>query len=392
MTTSINLQAAGQTLGAELRSSLQKAADTLSSQFSSALEQAIDSVVKQAAPSEAGSTNAAAATAAETSPGTAPSVANATGPTASTGSPAANTIAWQAPWRKGAETASQYLHDKTADHTTRYSGKPDMATFMQATGASVSTANALLYGVVAGVEEYRDWGAIMASDDPVLAARQATGALYNSDLPYTSDSGFKPTDNQTLASAGNFAWLDVNDRQSLWVMNNRGEAISQVPMSAPDILRTSRDFGLDIGALSTLADQMDARGVRYLPGALHAGSDQGVNLRDLAQGGMGSTYDWTSDPLAHLKGPGAQDAVAANALMAQEMGLKRGASTGQTAPASAPAANGSAPAASNTDNTATSPADVEALGKQLTETLLAQFQSALKGWQANAAGSSSQVT
>ena len=379
MTSISNTQAAGLSAGADLRSSLQKNAETLSSQFGSALAQAIDSVMKQATPTVAGSGDASAApvTAKDTSSGTAP---------------AADNSAWQAPWRMGADTASQYLHDKTADHTTRYSGKPNLATFMEATGASASTANALLYGVVAGVEEYRDWGAIMASDDPVLAARQATGALYNSDLPYTSENAFKPTDRQTLASAGNFAWLDVNDRQSLWVMNNQGEAISQVPMSAPDILRTSRDFGLDIGALSTLADQMDAKGVRYLPGALHAGSDQGVDLRDLAQGGMGSAYDWTSDPLAHLKGPGAQDAVAANALMAQEMGLKRGASTGQTAPASAPAANGSAPAASNTDNTATSPADVEALGKQLTETLLAQFQSALKGWQANAAGSSSQVT
>ena len=379
MTSISNTQAAGLSAGADLRSSLQKTAETLSSQFGSALAQAIDSVMKQATPTVAGSGDASAApvTAKDTSSGTAP---------------AADNSAWQAPWRMGADTASQYLHDKTADHTTRYSGKPNLATFMEATGASASTANALLYGVVAGVEEYRDWGAIMASDDPVLAARQATGALYNSDLPYTSENAFKPTDRQTLASAGNFAWLDVNDRQSLWVMNNQGEAISQVPMSAPDILRTSRDFGLDIGALSTLADQMDAKGVRYLPGALHAGSDQGVDLRDLAQGGMGSAYDWTSDPLAHLKGPGAQDAVAANALMAQEMGLKRGASTGQTAPASAPAANGSAPAASNTDNTATSPADVEALGKQLTETLLAQFQSALKGWQANAAGSSSQVT
>lgn len=379
MTSISNTQAAGLSAGADLRSSLQKTAETLSSQFGSALAQAIDSVMKQATPTVAGSGNASAApvTAKDTSSGTAP---------------AADNSAWQAPWRMGADTASQYLHDKTADHTTRYSGKPNLATFMEATGASASTANALLYGVVAGVEEYRDWGAIMASDDPVLAARQATGALYNSDLPYTSENAFKPTDRQTLASAGNFAWLDVNDRQSLWVMNNQGEAISQVPMSAPDILRTSRDFGLDIGALSTLADQMDAKGVRYLPGALHAGSDQGVDLRDLAQGGMGSAYDWTSDPLAHLKGPGAQDAVAANALMAQEMGLKRGASTGQTAPASAPAANGSAAAASNTDNTATSPADVEALGKQLTETLLAQFQSALKGWQANAAGSSSQVT
>lgn len=379
MTSISNTQAAGLSAGADLRSSLQKTAETLSSQFGSALAQAIDSVMKQATPTVAGSGDASAApvTAKDTSSGTAP---------------AADNSAWQAPWRMGADTASQYLHDKTADHTTRYSGKPNLATFMEATGASASTANALLYGVVAGVEEYRDWGAIMASDDPVLAARQATGALYNSDLPYTSENAFKPTDRQTLASAGNFAWLDVNDRQSLWVMNNQGEAISQVPMSAPDILRTSRDFGLDIGALSTLADQMDAKGVRYLPGALHAGSDQGVDLRDLAQGGMGSAYDWTSDPLAHLKGPGAQDAVAANALMAQEMGLKRGASTGQTAPASATAANGSAAAASNTDNTATSPADVEALGKQLTETLLAQFQSALKGWQANAAGSSSQVT
>ena len=74
-------------------------------------------------------------------------------------------------------TGSQYLHAKTADHDTRHSGKPDTATFMRATGADFSTASSLLYGVVGSNTDYRDWNAIMASGDPVQAARQATGGL-----------------------------------------------------------------------------------------------------------------------------------------------------------------------------------------------------------------------
>ena len=341
MSTTIHTQAPTQATAPVLRGSLPKTADAPGSPFGDTLAQTIDSAARQAEPA--------------------------------------------------ARTGSQYLHDKTAGHNTRHSGKPDTATFMKATGADFATTSSLLYGVVGSNTDFRDWNAIMAAADPVQAARQATGALYNSDLPYTSGTGFKPSAAQTVAASGNFAWLEVDQHEGLWLMNNQGEALRQIPVSAPDILRNARDFGFDTGDLAALADQMDARGVAYAPGMLHAASNHGVDLRDLARGGMGAAYDWTSDPLAHLKGPGAQDALAANVQLAHELGLKPG--TIAVASTAIPAANlASSPPASAHQAVAPAPAlptataavgasSLEDLSKQLTDTLLAQLQNALKSWQ-----------
>ena len=318
MSTTIHTQAPAQATAPALRGSPPKTADAPGKPFGDTLAQTIDSAARQAEPAAR---------------------------TGSTAQP----------------TGSQYLHAKTADHDTRHSGKPDTATFMKATGADFSTASSLLYGVIGSNTDYRDWNAIMAAGDPVLAARQATGALYNSDLPYTSDNGFKTSDAQTVAASGNFAWLNVDQREGLWIMNNHGEALRQLPASAPDILRAARDFGLDTADLATLADQMDAKGTAH----------PSVDLRSLAQGGMGTAHDWTSDPLAHLKGPGAQDTLAANVQLAQELGLAPGTDT--VARTAAPPAVPTAAAGG-----ASSP---ENLGNQLTNTLLAQMQNALKNWQ-----------
>ena len=290
MSTTIHTQAPTQATAPVLRGSLPKTADAPGSPFGDTLAQTIDSAARQAEPA--------------------------------------------------ARTGSQYLHDKTAGHNTRHSGKPDTATFMKATGADFATTSSLLYGVVGSNTDFRDWNAIMAAADPVQAARQATGALYNSDLPYTSGTGFKPSAAQTVAASGNFAWLEVDQHEGLWLMNNQGEALRQIPVSAPDILRNARDFGFDTGDLAALADQMDARGVAYAPGMLHAASNHGVDLRDLARGGMGAAYDWTSDPLAHLKGPGAQAAVAANAQLARELGLSPAGTSGKASTLSTSSSTG----------------------------------------------------
>lgn len=311
MSTTIHTQAPTQATAPALRGSLPKTADAPGSPFGDTLAQTIDSAARQAEPA--------------------------------------------------ARTGSQYLHAQTADHDTRHGGKPDTASFMKATGADFSTASSLLYGVIGSNTDYRDWNAIMASGDPVQAARQATGALYNSDLPYTSGNGFKPSAAQTVAASGNFAWLNVDQREGLWIMNNHGEALRQLPASAPDILRAARDFGLDTADLDTLADQMDAKGTAH----------PSVDLRSLAQGGMGTSHDWTSDPLAHLKGPGAQDTLAANVQLAQELGLAPGTDTAARTAAPPAVPTAAAGGASSPEN----------LGNQLTNTLLAQMQNALKNWQ-----------
>lgn len=300
-----------------------------------------------------------------------------------TGGPATTTLVpdkggtvWRAPWLTEIEHSERYLHNANANHETRQQGKPNVAEFMQATGSDASTASQLLYGVVSGATDFRNWDAIMSSNDPVLAARQATGALYNSDLPYSDGQGIKPSASEIIAAEGNFAWLKIDNRESLWLMDKQGEALRQVAMSAPEILRATRDYGLNPADLAPLADQMDARQVRYAPGALYPGSDGGVDLRNLAQGGLGAAYDWTSDPLAHLKGPGAQDAVAADALMAREMGLQR---------TPVKLANMSTlPLANTPVASANGLADMDALSSQSTQNLIAQLQNALMGSQTGA--------
>lgn len=372
MTTSISSASSPQPIQtAAQHNALQQTVDSLSAQFSSTLGKALEQALQQRQ-----ATTTPIADAGQTA-------ARAAAQSTDTTAPAAN---WQAPWRKGAESAGQYLHGASADAAQRQQGKPDMAQFMQASGCDAATASSLLYGVVGSNQDFRDWNAIMGAADPVLAARQATGALYQSSLPYTDGSGFQPDSEQTLAAAGSFAWLKVEEREGLWLMNSQGEALRQVPLSSPDILRNARDFGLDLNDLSALADQMDAKAIQYAPGSLHPGSDHGVDLRSLARGGLGSTYDWTSDPLAHLKGPGAQAAVAANAQMAREMGLSRTPLDLGLGAVGRPPAPGAAPATGTPTGTATATAPdgatgIEALGKELTDSLLAQFQSTLKGWQ-----------
>lgn len=366
MTTISSTQAAsptGSTTAAQA-TRLQDTVHALAQTFATALLESLGSSTRAAAPA-ASSTQA-------TTTATASGAASTSAATAERNSTAAP---WRAPWLAGAENASSYLHAPDADAATRQSGKPDTATFMKATGADFSTASSLLYGVMGSNEDFRDWNAIMAAPDPVLAARQATGAQYQSSLPYASQGGgFTPGADQILAQSGPYAWLRVEDREGLWLLDGQGQALRQMPLSAPDILRASRDFGMDVGKLTDLADQMDALGVRYQPGQMHAGSNHGVDLRSLASGGMGAAYDWTSDPLARLKGPGAQDAVAANARLAQELGLTP--YRGAVATAGGNAGHVAAPAhpGPETANTAgTGGADSNALLEQL----LAQLQAAL---------------
>lgn len=222
--------------------------------------------------------------------------------------------ALKAPWVATGETAGKYL--LAAGSTAQRDAKPSIAQFMEATGTDFESASSTLYGVIGSNQDLRDWNAIMAADDPLLAARQATGALYASDLAYGNANSFHPSEEQTLASSGSFAWLDVDSRQGLWLMDGQGGALRQLPLSAPDILRAARDFGADPADLEGLADQMDTKGLSYQPAGM-----QNLDLRNLAQGGKGSNTDWTSDPLAHLKGDSGMRTLAANIQLARELGL-----------------------------------------------------------------------
>lgn len=56
--------------------------------------------------------------------------------------------------------------------------KPNIAQFMDATGADFNTASEVLYGLVGSNQDRRDWKKVMASKDPYTAAVAGLGQMY----------------------------------------------------------------------------------------------------------------------------------------------------------------------------------------------------------------------
>lgn len=56
--------------------------------------------------------------------------------------------------------------------------RPTIGDFMNKAGVDFRTAASMLHGVVGSNQDTRDWAAIMASDDPLTASRQATYDMY----------------------------------------------------------------------------------------------------------------------------------------------------------------------------------------------------------------------
>jgi hypothetical protein len=230
--------------------------------------------------------------------------------------------AWQPPWMAGASAANQYLLPVTTPVDELGAGKPTLAAFMQVTGGDVSSSVEALYGSIGANKDYRDWTKIMASSDPLLAARQASQALYNSaDIDFAPASAKQADSLNTVASAGNFAYLDQDGQKGLYVVDGQGRLLRNVNMDAPSILRAAESFGLDLAPLADLADQLDEAGVAYAPGKVFTGSNAGVDLKDLAGGGLGAAYDWRVDPNVGRKGSGAAAAQAADSALASRVGL-----------------------------------------------------------------------
>ncbi len=106
------------------------------------------------------------------------------------------------------------------------------------------------------------------------------------------------------------------------------------------LLETSRHFGIDRENFRALGEALDAAGIGYRPYALYpgTGSNHGIDLADLADGGLGTVYDWTEDPFAHLKGPSALYSLAHARAVAQACGVRRPAAEVASAPAGPPPA------------------------------------------------------
>lgn len=100
-----------------------------------------------------------------------------------------------------------------------------------------------------------------------------------------------------------------------------GTALTSSIVSAPELYKKAELFGIDLSGIGELGNKLDKMGVKYKPNELYAGSDAGVDLQDIARGGMGSAFDWTKDPMAHLKGPSAISSLATNQALAQRLGV-----------------------------------------------------------------------
>ena len=159
---------------------------------------------------------------------------------------------------------------------TSRAARPNMREFMDATGASSQDASELLYGVIGSNGDYRDWGAIMASDNPIDAARVATGQLYNSSLTYemvNSASYGTPafadelaakslTDDTTLGKQGNFALHATDDTSSLMAVSSSGLLLRGAGSSQEQIERTAWLFGFTTEGLGSLADKAETAALK----------------------------------------------------------------------------------------------------------------------------------
>lgn len=153
--------------------------------------------------------------------------------------------------------------------------KPNVAEFMSKTGLDVKEASKLLYGSLGAIPDMRDWTAIMASDNPAIAARQATSALINSDSHASSiaaslnSAGYKaPREGDIVAKSGNLTVVQEgrnngSDAYSLRITGASGHIIQSVAWSADEVAGKMRDYGIDTKDLEQLVSQLDSKGINY---------------------------------------------------------------------------------------------------------------------------------
>lgn len=106
-------------------------------------------------------------------------------------------------------------------------------------------------------------------------------------------------------------------------INEEGVALNSSIFNASDLYENADKLGIDLSNIWQLGDLLDEKGVKYKPYELYqgTGSDHGINFQDIAQGGLGTAYDWTKDPLAHLKGPTGVTSLQADQQLASRLGI-----------------------------------------------------------------------
>jgi len=119
--------------------------------------------------------------------------------------------------------------------------------------------------------------------------------------------------------------VDGNQVEKLVYFNPQGYKLRSSIFTAEELYKNASEFGIGLDQIGGLGTKLDTAGLKYKPGELYAGvgSNLGINFSDVQQGKLGSAYDWTQDPFASQKGPGAMDRLAESQALAERLGIKR---------------------------------------------------------------------
>lgn len=140
------------------------------------------------------------------------------------------------------------------DARSALAARPSVKQFTNATGLDASDARELITGVVSPNTDTRNWKAIMASDDPVQAARDATAKMFS-----RADPARKPTANtgagSVVSRSGNFV-LIANPRSpgsaSIGIVDASGKLLRNAGSTPQSIAYAAWLYGIDTDALVNL--------------------------------------------------------------------------------------------------------------------------------------------
>lgn len=130
-----------------------------------------------------------------------------------------------------------------------------------------------------------------------------------------------PTSGKGIAVRGN----TEGQPASFTYLDEQGNNLNSSIFHPRDLYENANKLGIDLSNVWQLGDLLDEKGVKYKPYELYegTGSDHGINFYDVAQGGLGTAYDWTKDPLAHLKGESGAKSLADAQALAQRLGIQK---------------------------------------------------------------------
>lgn len=218
--------------------------------------------------------------------------------------------------------------------------RPNVKEFMDKSGAEFLDASEFIYGVVGSNTDVRDWSAIMASSDPVAAARQATAQMYGRTniTPRTDASYMGSAD--TLGQDGNFAvrlLKDDNNKvvdQGLKLVDAQGLILRDAGNNPQSIERNAWLFGFDTKPLTNLVQAASTLSAALADAVQVASTETPINAKPAAATPQApaSVVIATSMPIAAV----APLPSAAPAVVATTVTPNATASAQQDAQASAP--------------------------------------------------------